>query len=160
MSSSNVNGLGAAGLSAYCTWESSGGARRVRAVSLAAPSAAPTPQTTSRASLISLADWKRLVASREHAFANQASKPAGVFGLSFDGMGSGETHTLRTMSPSTSPSNGIRAVIAVNAHAPSDQMSVRTPGAPPTVSCSGLMKFGVPTTAPSCVGPPIGEATA
>ena len=62
------------------------------------------------------------------------------------------------MSPSTSPSNGRRPVIAAKVHAPSDQRSVSGPGAPPTVSCSGAMKFGVPMTVPSRVGPPIGDA--
>ena len=73
----------------------------------------------------------------------------------FDGAGIGLAQTLRTMSPSTSPSNGRRPVIAANVHAPTDQRSVSGPGAPPTVSCSGAMKFGVPMTVPSRVGPPI-----
>ena len=67
----------------------------------------------------------------------------------------GDAQTLSTMSPRTSPSNGSRPVIAAKVHAPSDQRSVSGPGAPPMASCSGAMKFGVPMTVPSRVGPPI-----
>ncbi len=115
----------------------------------------PRPQTPARACASSSAVWKRRAGSREQARANHASNPLGTPGLIFDGAGIGEAQTLSTMSPSTSPSKGRRPVIAAKVQAPIDQRSVSGPGAPPTVSCSGAMKFGVPMTVPSRVGPPI-----
>ena len=129
----------------YCTWSSSSVAIRMR----------PSPQTPASACASSSAVWKRLAGSREQARANHASKPAGTSGFTCDGAGMGAAHTLRTMSPSTSPSNGRRPVIAAKVHAPKDHRSVSGPGAPPMASCSGAMKFGVPMTVPSRVGPPI-----
>ena len=73
-------------------------------------------------------------ASSDHASTRArtiASNPAGRWGSRWRAPGIGEAHTLSKKSPTTSPSNGSRPVIAAKVHAPRDQRSVSGPGAPP-----------------------------
>ena len=117
------------------------------------------PQTPASACASSSGVWKRFVGSREHARANQASKPGGTSGRPSTGGKRRRAHLEDDVAEHV-PFEGKAPVIAANAHAPSDQKSVNGPGAPPTASCSGAMKFGVPITVPSRVGPPIGAGAA